>query len=259
MPLPSGLEPGDLPRALSPHLLWSGRCAPVEYKGQAAHSHVSTYLVKGSRKSILIDTGLTMAWPQIERDVEEFLDGRPLDYVFPTHTEYPHGALLPKWMEKYPNAIAVGDLRDQVLYYPHLADRLRMVAPGDCIDLGDREIAFIPALWKDLANTLWAFETVDRVLFVSDGFAFLHLHQGNECSLLTSEQPEVEVEMMRFVNERALAWTRFVDARKSFPELDRLLTMLDPRLIAPCHGAVVDTLESVVPRAKEGMAVYRPQ
>ena len=31
----------------------------VEYKGRAAHSHVSTYLVKGSRKSILIDTGLT--------------------------------------------------------------------------------------------------------------------------------------------------------------------------------------------------------
>src|SRR6185437_11273715 len=164
---------GAFPRVLSPSLLWTGGCLNISYNDRIVHSHVCAYLVSGVTRSILIDTGNAPDWPRMERDVESFLDGRPLDYVFPTHGELPHCGLLTQWLTKYPDALAVGALRDFPLYYPDFASRMRNIAAGEAIDLGgDRRIVFIPPVWRDLRDTLWAFDTAERTLFVSDGFAY---------------------------------------------------------------------------------------
>ena len=206
---------------------------------------------------MLIDTGAPSKWSEIERDVERFLEGRPLDFVFPTHPEFPHGGLLPRWLEKYPGAQIVGDLRDSDLYYPDLVPRFQTVQAGERIDLGDRSILFVPALWRDLPTTLWAFDTGDRVLFVSDALAFLHFHDEGECSRLTGEQPPVDVDMMRFNAERTLIWTRFADAAETFPDFDRLLDALVVRIIAPGHGNVIDDPEIIIPLAKQALISIR--
>src|SRR5262245_26993752 len=107
---------GHFPRVLSDSLLWTGGCLNIAYYDRMVHSHVCAYLVCGSEKSILIDSGNATDHPRILKDVEDFLAGRPLDYVFLTHGELPHCGLLPAWMEKYPEALAVGALRDFPLY-----------------------------------------------------------------------------------------------------------------------------------------------
>ena len=48
---------GHFPRALSDSLLWTGGCLDVLYHDKIVHSHVCAYLVRGSAKTILIDTG----------------------------------------------------------------------------------------------------------------------------------------------------------------------------------------------------------
>ena len=103
---------GHFPRVLGPSLLWTGGCLNIDYHGRTVHSHVCAYVVRGSEKTMLVDTGNAPDWPRMERDVERFLDGRPLDYVFPTHGELPHCGLLTAWLDKYPEALAVGALRD---------------------------------------------------------------------------------------------------------------------------------------------------
>lgn len=246
-----------LPRRLSPGLLWTGRCQEFDYLGKSTHSHQNAFLVKGSERTMLIDTGAPSKWSAVERDVQSFLDGRTLDFVFPTHPEFPHGGLLPRWLEKYPDALIVGDLRDSDLYYPDLVSRFRTMYAGDQVDLGDRSILFLPALWRDLPTTLWAFDTGDRALFVSDALAFLHFHDEGECPRLTSEQPPVDVSMMRFNNERTLIWTRFADAAETFPDFDRLVRELNVRLIAPGHGNVIDNLDVMIPLAKQALAAIR--
>lgn len=243
---------GTLPRVVIPDLLWTGGCLPFNYRSEMVHGHFSTYLVRGSEKTILIDTGHPVHWKKVERDVEQFLAGRPLDYVFLTHGEFPHAGLVAQWLEKYPNAIAVGHIPEYPLYYPELAHRMKVVHPGDSLDLGDRHMFFVPAVWRDLV-TLWAFDTKDRVLFVSDAFGYLHYHKDGECNRTTSELPPPDAIMMQYLNERALYWTGYTDVRVTFGDLDTLLQRLKPRLIAPAHGGLVDNAQATATVFKEGM------
>lgn len=86
--------------------------------------------------------------------MDAFLVGRPLDQVFPTHSELPHSGLLERWMREFPQAAAVGDMRDYPLHYPHLAHRFRQVSPGDSLELGDRRLLSLPPVWRDLPDPL---------------------------------------------------------------------------------------------------------
>ncbi|QIB33111.1 MBL fold metallo-hydrolase [Ancylobacter pratisalsi] len=246
---------GHFPRVLSPSLLWTGGCLDILYHDRVVHSHVCTYLVRGSDKTLLVDTGNAADWVRVEKDVERFLDGRPLDYIFPTHGELPHCGLFQQWMRKYPEAIAVGKLRDFLLYYPEFAGRMRHVDVGDAVDLGDRRIVFVPPVWRDLKDTLWAFDTAERTLFVSDAFAYLHYHEDNHCDFLTSEQPLPDLRMIQFFNERAMYWTRHTDPVHSYADIDEMLRELRPQLIATAHGGVVDVCEDMLPLVKQGMSV----
>ncbi len=248
---------GRFPRVLSNDLLWTGGCLNINYHDKMVHAHACTYLLKGSDKTILVDTGNALDWGRVEGDIERFLDGRNLDYIFPTHGELPHCGLLSAWMKKYPKATAVGALRDFRLYYPELSHRMRDVAAGDAIDLGDRRFVFVPAIWRDLRDTLWAFETKERTLFVSDAFAYLHYHELGKCDYLISEQPPPDIHMIQYFNERAMYWTRHTDVHLSFNDIDETLRELDPLLIATAHGGVIDAREAMLPLMKEGMSVRR--
>jgi len=246
---------GRFPRCLRPDLLWTGGCLDIPYEGQIVHSHFGVYLVLGSEKSILIDTGHPSHWRDLERHVAEFLDGRPLDYIFPTHLELPHAGLIQEWMQAYPDAIAVGRMDDYPLYYPELAGRMRNVEAGQAISLGDRAFRFLPPVYKDLPQTLWGFDDGSRTLFVSDAFAYLHYHREGQCDMLTSEQPLPDLGMIRFFNERALFWTRYTEAGQGAQDIDELLATLQPALIAPAHGGIVDVTRDIIPLMKHGMDV----
>ena len=244
---------GTLPRAITPDLLWTGRCIPSSVPN--LHAHYALYLLKGSQRTVLIDTGHPIHWEPIKADVDAFLEGRPLDYIFPTHSELPHSGLLARWMREFPQAVAVGDMRDYPLYHPDLAPRFRQMAPGDSLDLGDRRLLFLPPVWRDLPDTLWAFDTKDRTLFLSDACAYFHAHVPGQCDHLSSEIAPPDIAIMRDFNDKALHWPRFTDSRPTFPEMDALIARLRPRFLAGAHGCVVDTPEETLPLFKQGIAI----
>ena len=95
----------------------------------------------------------------------------------------------------------IGDVRDYELYYPEYAGRFIQKEPGDFVDLGDRKFAVVPAIWCDLKETLWGFDTKDRILFVADGFSATHHHVPGHCGLTAGEQPIPDPQMMRIINE----------------------------------------------------------
>lgn len=242
---------GDLPRLITPSILWTGGCLAVPFGLDKIHCYMSAYLIKGSQKTLLVDTGNPYHNDTILPEVRAFLDGRPLDYVFATHYEWPHAGLLPNWMDEYPNAVLVGDLPETDLYYPEYANRVMQVKPGDTLDLGDRELVFLPAIWRDI-ETLWAFDTKDRVLFASDAFPYFHYHHHGECDHLTSETPEMNPGMVQLSTELTMAWGRSTNAKETLEDITRLVTMLKPELIAPAHGNVVDQKELFIPRVELG-------
>ncbi|WP_165958922.1 MBL fold metallo-hydrolase [Actinomadura sp. KC345] len=186
---------GRLPREFAPGLHWLGGCSdsgawPTR-KGATTHEHLSTYLVTGTDRTVLIDTGHYAQWDGIRDQLDRCLGDRPLDYVFPTHHEIPHAGNLGRLLARYPGAVAVGDTREYHLYFPEIApERLRRMRGGDSIDLGGTSLTFLDPVWYDLSGTLWAYETRGRTLFTSDGLGYIHDHSPDVCGLLPEEIPQ---------------------------------------------------------------------
>lgn len=248
-----------LPRAVAPGITWLGGCHKTAVYGEEMHVHHSNYLVQGE-KTVLIDTGFPSTWPAVRDHLATLLNGRPLDYVFPTHSEIPHSGNLNKLLASYPETTVVGDMRDFHLYFPQHRERMRSLRPGDELDLGGgRRLVFLEAIFRDLPNTLWAYEPVAQMMFVADGFAYSHhpsregdggefYHRPDECALTSAELPPVQVEQMSFIVRAALNWSRYVDVRPLFSRIaDLIETEYPSRILGPAHGNVIVDLESLMP------------
>jgi flavorubredoxin len=251
------------PRRISDGFAWLGTCLETVFHQHQYHLHMGVYLLIGEKKSLLVDTGTPTYWPMISRQIEELLDGRTLDYVFPTHPEIPHSSALPNILRAYPNARALCDTRDYGLYYPDFIDQLVDVKPYETFDLGGGvEFEVLPALIKDLSNSLWGFEKKNKVLFVADGFSFLHRgnrpidedagHLPGECTKLTSEFGErLNPHNATYLLQAALYWSRFIDVPKLFGPIDDLIQKYKPAYIAPAHGNLIDDVHEIAPLIRD--------
>ena len=245
------------PREVVPGLIWTGGCLSYDFEGDQIHSHMCSYLLIGSERTLLVDTGHPAHWPTIQATLDRYLDGRTLDYVFPTHSEMPHAGSLERLLTKYPGLEVVGDVRDYHLFFPGIADRFRHYKVGESVSLGDREFVFVDAIWRDLPNTLWAYDTGSRTLFPADGFAYTHHHLSHECALTSTERSVPDQRATVFINERALFWTRYVGVDRSFALIDDLFERYPVELVGPAHGNVIDDVGDMVPRLKQGMSVMK--
>lgn len=239
----------ELPREILPGLTWLGSCLQVLPRIQQAylkdagnrilHAHQSFFLIKGSRATAIVDTGQPQHWPQLELQLEQALAGRTLDYVVPTHPEFVHFGLLPFWLRKFPQARALGDMRNFDLYFPDLVDRFDTVEPGDSIDLGDRSLRIVEAIIHDIPNSIWAYDTHTGTLFASDAFAYSHAHNAGECAL-TSRELAPNLDDVAMTISSALHWARYVDDVDALFERVRAFGRDHPiRAIAPAHGSFV--------------------
>src|SRR5205823_6394262 len=104
----------------------------------------------------------------------------PLRYVFVSHWESPHAAASALVLERFPDAVALGDLTDFHLMFPWYTDRILDLAVGDSVDLGDRRVVIRPAVVRDAITSRWAFDTSSRTLFPADGFGYLHHHEASQ-------------------------------------------------------------------------------
>ncbi|HEX6873505.1 MAG TPA: MBL fold metallo-hydrolase, partial [Micromonosporaceae bacterium] len=255
-------------RRIASGVHWLGGCMQAPTAGGPVHYHVSTYLVVGSDRTVLVDTGDPRHWPAIAGQLDQALAGRPLDYLLPTHPELPHAGNLPELLRRYPDARVVGDIRDYHVHFPEFVHRLEVMAAGDILPLGGRQLRLVPAYIHDLPNTLWAYDTGDRVFFVSDGFSYVHdvpsipalgddepSHRAGQCRLFSTEMPQAPtVDQAAYGTGRALYWTRFVDVSEIFDEMARFLDAHPADFIAPAHGNVVADVASMM---RTSLAAHR--
>lgn len=246
---------GTLPRVINEDFLWAGDCLEFVYRGQVVHGHFGVFVVRTAAGAYMVDTGHPTMWATLERQIEEYLCGDSIQFIFPTHAEVPHAGLLGRWLAKYPGSTVVGDARDYHLYFPKEAaeGRFQDLRAGDVLNLGDRQLAFLPAIWRDLPTSLWAHDTKIRVLYVADAFGFLHPHSAGQCDLMTSEQAIPSLEMAQFFNKAALFWTQYADVAASYGDIDELILQTQPQYIAPAHGALVDNVGELVDFFKDSM------
>jgi flavorubredoxin len=210
----------------------------------------ATLRTEGGRK---LDTGHPRQWPAVSAQLDRALGGRPLDLVLPTHAEYIHAGNLPKLLDKYPAARAIGDLRGFELFFPGYGPRMEDHFAGETLDLGGLKLELVRPILYDLPQTLWAYAPELRVLFISDGLAHEH-HAPEECGRTTGEIAELpSVDNYALYNDRAFYWARFCDPRPYFRELEAFLATHPTDLLAPAHGTVISDPRQVIPLAEAGM------
>ena len=251
------------PRQIAPNIYWFGNCIPVEVDGEVLHSHLGVYLLKGQSKTLLVDTGIPRYRKSFQEQLDVALAGRSLDFIFPTHPEVPHASNLPNLLERYPAAKVVGDTRDYHLYYPHYVDHLLPKAEGDTIDLGGLTFHFVKAVLRDLPSSLWGYEATHRVMFVADGFAFLHngsdnpnsddpLHRPGDCTLTSAELIQgLDIEKGEFIVRAALYWSRYVDPDILFTQIAELFKTYPTDIIGPAHGHAIVDVAAALPAVKQ--------
>lgn len=245
-----------LPREIAPSVHWLGGCLPLARDGQkTSHAHNSAFLVKGRESCLLVDTGNPREWEGVTRQLAILLGDQAIDFIFPTHPEMPHAGNLDRLLDRYPDSVVCGDLRDYHLYHPAYVDHFQTFRPGDELDLGELTFVFVEAIIRDLPNTLWGYVAQSQVLFVADGLGYLHEHDAGQCAMTSEELPALpEKDQTKEINERALYWCKYVPVEPLFDQLDTLITDRYPtRVLAPAHGSVITDPNRIVPIIKEGM------
>jgi hypothetical protein len=254
----------ELPREIAAGIWWIGGCLESAAFDEPVHFHTSAYLILGREHTLLFDTGPPGAWPDVEAALDHIVAERKLDYVVPSHPEIPHAGSLSRVLDKYPDAVVVGDLRDYHLYYPDYVERLRPEPHGTTLELGGGyRFTLLDAIIEDLPTTVWGYEHRSQVLFPVDALGYGHLpqraglpdepaHRPGECALLSSELARPpDLELATHLTQSSLYWSRYVDIEPYFARFDALLERYPAKLFAPAHGSVVDDLDVIMPVLRE--------
>lgn len=254
-PLVAELDDDALPRELAPGLLWLGTCLPVPYRGDVLHSYTSTYLVSGDDHSLLVDPGITGDPGVLEAQLEAALTDRPpLKFIFLSHQETPHAGGVGRLFERFPDVVAIGDVRDYHLFFPEYAERFRPTGVGESVELGNNTFTVLHAVIRDLPTTRWGFASAQRALFASDGFAYAHHHKADQCGKTAEEVPELDItELAGVFYQYALPWILLTDMEPYIDELEALFADRDVAIVAPVHGLPVTNIQANLPRTSASL------
>ena len=190
----------------------------------------NAYLVRGSEKTALIDA----VDPSLQHDLLEALESVPmLDYLVCQHVEQDHAGTIPQVLARYPAATVLCSAKAGPMIADHLhvaPDRIRIVADGETVSLGDRTLQFVYTPWVHWPETLSTLLPEERILFTCDffgsHFATSRLFAGNDRAVLDAAARYYAEIMMPF--------------RPAIRNNLKRIEGLDFGIIAPSHGPLHD-------------------
>ena len=159
----------------------------------------NSYLVKGSEKTAIIDT---MYPPKTKEYMKRLFDNQvgKVDYIIANHGEQDHSGSIPALLAKYPNAIVltnpkVAENIKNMLFVP--AERIREIADGEEVSLGDKTLKFIFAPGVHWPDTMFTYIKEDNVICTCD---FLGAHYTFS-DVFAVESKELEHSAKRYYAE----------------------------------------------------------
>jgi flavorubredoxin len=196
----------------------------------------NAYLVRGSEKTVLLDT----VDPPMRDVLLKQLEGvKRLDYLVAHHAEQDHSGSIPDVLAKYPEAKLVtsdkakGMLID-LLRVPE--ERFKVVADGETLSLGGKTLKFIYTPWVHWPETFVSYLAEDGILFSCDFFGS-HLATSE---LFTDGVGVVEGPAKRYYAEIMMPFAGVI--KKNLEKLEPY----EFKLIAPSHGPIYEKPEVIV-------------
>ena len=198
----------------------------------------NAYLVSGSEKTAIIDT----VDPEKAPELCAMLDAanvESVDYIVANHAEQDHSGTLPMMMDRYPDAQLVCSAKAKSMLVDLLEvpeERIRTVADGETISLGDLTLEFIYAPWVHWPETMLTYVPERKVLLSCDLFGS-HLATSD---LFASEPARVYRAAKRYFAEIMMPFRNHIE--KHLEKLSKY--QID--IIAPSHGPLHDSPDFIM-------------
>ena len=208
----------------------------------------NAYLIKGSEKTVLIDT-VDPTMTNVLIDNLHQLDIKNIDYVITHHAEQDHSGSLPDVLAKYPNATIIATPKCKPMLMDLLLipeNRIKTVEDGETLSLGDKTLEFIHASWVHWPETMLTYLREDGILFTCD---FFGSHQATSNLYVTDEATAYEA-AKRYYAEIMMPFKLAIQKN-----LERIKD-LKIDIIATSHGPIYDKPRFIIDAYKEW--VYGP-
>jgi len=162
----------------------------------------NAYLVQGSDKTAVLD-GVD---PDLQAEFFENLAGvARVDYVVGHHVEQDHAGAIPAMLDRWPEAVLLATPKGRDLFLAHLdipESRIRTVADGESLSLGDKTLQFFHTPWVHWPETMCTWLPEDQLLFSCDFFgshlATSELEVTDECRVYEAAKRYFAEIMMPF-------------------------------------------------------------
>jgi len=188
----------------------------------------NSYLVKGSEKTALIDT---VDPTKSEELLAQLAGVERIDYLVSQHTEQDHSGTIPQVLAAHPEAQILSSPKAKPMLADHLhvdPERIKTVADGETVSLGDRTLEFIHAPWVHWPETILTYLREENILFTCD---FFGSHFATSSAFAT-DKARVYDAAKRYYAEIMMPFRTFI--------VRHLKRLEDYRIamIAPSHGPV---------------------
>jgi flavorubredoxin len=188
----------------------------------------NAYLIKGSEKTVLIDT-VDRKMTEILLNNLDLLGIKRLDYIIANHAEPDHSGAIPHVIAKYPESLIICTPRckDLLIDLYHLqAEKFKTVNDLETISLGNRTLEFIHAPWVHWPETVLTYLREDKILFSCD---FFGSHIANT-DLYVTDKGRVYEAAKRYYAEIMMPFQAQIQKN-----LEKIKDY-NFKLIAPSHG-----------------------
>ena len=200
----------------------------------------NSYLVKGSDKTILIDS----VDPPMLDTLLKNLSGsgiEKIDYIISQHGEQDHSGSIPELINRFPQVRIITNKKCMNILMDLLQvseDRFMVVEDGEELSLGGKTFKFILTPWVHWPETMSTYLVEDKILFSCD---FFGSHYATDKLMVSGTGWEkIEPAAKRYFGEIMLPFITSI--RKNIEKLKNY----DIKFIAPSHGPVHDDISHIM-------------
>ncbi len=168
------------PIEIAPQVFWVGVLDPqirvFDLVMKAEHGTTyNAYLIKGESGIALVDTVKESFQDDFLSKLASVVRLQDINYVVLNHLEADHAGAVPRLLEHTPNAqvVITRAARNMLRNFLHRDVAVKEVGDGDTIDLGGRDLRFIPAPFLHWPETMLTYLPQARLLMPCD---FLSCH-----------------------------------------------------------------------------------
>ncbi len=133
----------------------------------------NSYVVVDEKTAVLDSVDIKFGDQWLD-NITEVLGDKSPDYLIIQHMEPDHSACIDKFINKYPNAIIVGNVKTFDMlraFFPDLElPNTLTVKEGEKLSLGNRELTFVTAPMVHWPEVMLTYDSTDKVLFSADAF-----------------------------------------------------------------------------------------